>query len=229
MRRFFSLYQYLAPAIFMPLAYYLWWRRLGSDHAVTLLVLGLLVVPAYVVPAIGTNVNKFWEIGSAWRLGRFRPHHGFVFGSLMSLLGLLCYGNAPESFGIYAMLRMGLILASMLGFWNWIYDTAAIRAGFLMVYNENWARGLGPEAIAWDYAPLYFGALGFCYGVSLPLIEEFLLVRRATELYWTIAITTMLAVVALPSLLYMGIYYVRKGHCGVMPVPRYPPESRLEG
>ena len=215
MKRFFELYQYLAPAICLPLAYFLWWRRLAYDHATTLLVLGLLVVPAYVIPAIGTNCARLWEIGAKWRIGRFRPHHGFVFGSLMSLAGLLCFGPEPVSFTVYAMIRMGFICSAMIGFWNWVYDIAAIRAGFLKVYNQNWKEGLGAEAIAGDYAPVYFGALGFCYGMCLPVIEEFLLVRRESQLYWPIFTVTLLAVVVLPSLLYMGLYYLRKGHCGI--------------
>ena len=77
---FFNFYQYAAPLIVLPLAYWLWLERMQGEHRLALLVLAIPVVYAYVVPAVGTNVLRVWEFNTRLKLGRFRPHHGFVFG-----------------------------------------------------------------------------------------------------------------------------------------------------
>ena len=157
MRKFFSLYQYIVPILFFPLAYYLWYLKFQGDHRLVLLVLSIPILVAYVIPGIGTNYFKMWEFNTKLRIGKFRPHHGFVFGTGMSLFGLLCIPSTIESLGWFDMVRAGLITGSFMGFWNWIYDIYAIRSGFMFVYNRRYAEGAGPEAIATDYAPLSAG------------------------------------------------------------------------
>ena len=88
--KFFNIYQYLAPVILLPLSYYLWWRRMAESHKLALFMVSIPILFAYIVPALGTNWLKLWEFNTRWRLGRFRPHHGFVFGSAISLMGLFC-------------------------------------------------------------------------------------------------------------------------------------------
>ena len=85
MKRAFSIYQYAAPATLFPAGYYLWLQRLQHDHSLVLLTLSMPVLFAYVIPGLGTNWLKLWEIHPRWRVGRFRPHHGFVFGTATSL------------------------------------------------------------------------------------------------------------------------------------------------
>jgi hypothetical protein len=86
-RRTLQLYQYLAPAVLTPLSFLLWW---WSEQSVWVALMAWLlpIFYAYLVPAVGTNVLKVWEFDTRLRLGRFRPHHGFVFGSATALLVL---------------------------------------------------------------------------------------------------------------------------------------------
>ena len=84
MNRLLRIYQYLAPAVLTPLSFALWWGEYGKLPQV-LVAWGLPILWAYLVPAVGTNVLKVWEFDVRWKLGRFRPHHGFVFGSATAL------------------------------------------------------------------------------------------------------------------------------------------------
>src|SRR5688500_12680593 len=135
MKRVFTVYQYVVPALLFPAGYYLWLGRLENDHRAVLLTLWMPVLFAYISPRIGTNCLKLWEFHTRWRLGRFRPHHGFVFGTATSLFALLCLGEPPSRLVPLEVARAGFILGSVLAFWNWLYDVAAIRAGFITVYN----------------------------------------------------------------------------------------------
>jgi len=103
--RFFRWYQFVVPLALFPLSYLLWLRRYDGDHALVLLALSLPVVFAYVVPGLGTNWLGLWEINTRFRLGRFRPHHGFVFGTATSLFGLVCIPQAAAGFDLGACLR----------------------------------------------------------------------------------------------------------------------------
>ena len=167
-RRLLNFYQYAFPVVLTPLGYWLWLRHYAGDHRMAALALGVPVAFAYIVPGIGTNVLKVWEFDVRLRLGRFRPHHGFVFGSMTAMLTLPGFAFESATHGPARILASGFITASVLGFWNWLYDIVAIHAGILKVYNQPWAEGKPASAIATDYAPIFFGVFGFVYGAGLP-------------------------------------------------------------
>ena len=106
-RRFFSVYQYVVPLTLFPLSYWLWLQRFDGRHALTGLALSVPVVFGYVVPALGTNWLGLWEINTRLRLGRFRPHHGFVFGTGSSLLALACLPRLAGPPGPWEVVRAG--------------------------------------------------------------------------------------------------------------------------
>lgn len=218
MRRALDIYQYAAPAILTPLAYWLWLGAYGGDQRLAILALAVPIAFAYIVPGIGTNVLGVWEFDTRFRLGKFRPHHGFVFGSATAMLTLPVFalGTAEPSLG--RALAAGFVTASLLAFWNWLYDIAAIRAGVLKVYNQPWAEGRSAAEIAADYAPIFFGGFGFVYGAGIVAGEA--LARTQAGLSSFLALSALL--VALASLLTAGPYIAwshwRHGHNGCRPV-----------
>ena len=118
MSRFFHVYQYAGPAIALPVSYYCWWAAYGGDHAMTLATLVVPIVYAYVVPGLGTNWLRLWEFNTRLRIGRFRPHHGFVFGSATSLIVLLCRAPERGPFEWTGLLRSMFVVGTVLAFWN---------------------------------------------------------------------------------------------------------------
>lgn len=215
--KFFNLYQYLAPAILLPLSYYLWWRRVAESHQLTLFMVSMPVLFAYIVPALGTNWLKLWEFNTRWRLGRFRPHHGFVFGSAISLLALLCVTEPTPGFSLFELSRAGFITGSTLAFWNWLYDLYAIEAGFLIVYNRPYAQGAGAAAIAADYAPLFFGTFGVGYGLAIYVGQYYLLALGRWDLFWGLFVLCNLGLMALPILVFVVYSYLKYGEAGLKP------------
>jgi len=164
-KRLFEYYQYIAPAVLAPLSFWLWWQVYDGNLSLTLVAWLLPILYAYIVPAVGTNVLKVWEFDTKIRVGRFRPHHGFVFGSATAMIAWLChFDTAQTGFDIF---KMSFVLASVLGFWNIIYDIKAIRSGILKVYNQPWADKKGAAAITMDYAPWFFAGFGAVYGASI--------------------------------------------------------------
>lgn len=198
MRRFLGLYQYLAPALLFPVSYWLWWERSGHNHRFVALVLTVPVLFAYIIPGLGTNWLKLWEFHTRWRWGKFRPHHGFVFGTAASLFALLCVDARPPGFGVWEVLRAGFVMGSVLAFWNWIYDISAIKTGFIVVYNRPHFEKLGPEAIATDYAPVFFGVFGLCYGITIRLGQHYLLELGRWDLMARLTVLGTFAVLVLP-------------------------------
>ena len=91
-----KVYQYVGPMILFPTSYYLWLRRVDYDHQLVLFMMSMPILYAYIIPAIGTNWLKLWEFKTRWRLGRFRPHNGFVFGSAISLFALFLVEPGEE-------------------------------------------------------------------------------------------------------------------------------------
>jgi hypothetical protein len=212
---FFRIYQYVVPLVLFPLTYWLWWSRYDHDHQLTLFALSIPIVYSYVVPALGTNWLKIWEFNTRFKLGRFRPQHGFLFGTATSLFALLCLGYAPQSLDFWEILRAGFIMASVLAFWNWLYDTHAIRVGFLMVYNKAYAENRGPEAIATEYCPVFFGAFGFCYGIAIRAGEYYLVGLGRLELFWPLLLVCHLAVILGPVVAYIALSWLTTGHAGL--------------
>jgi hypothetical protein len=235
---FFNVYQYLAPLILLPLSYVLWWERMGNSHPLAILMLSIPVLFAYVIPAVGMNWLRLWEMNTRFKFGHFRPHHGFVFGSAIGLGALLCVGPPAAALSWYGLAQAGFLTGSTMAFWNWLYDLYAIKAGFLIVHIRPHARGLGAEATATDYAPLYFGAFGVCLGISIYLGQYLLLTEGRRDLFWPLLILFNLLTLAIPTLLYMGASYLKYGDVGLQPVSRdglnqgwldNPPETRRQG
>jgi hypothetical protein len=210
---FFNIYQYAAPLVILPLSYWLWLERCGGAHRLAALMLAIPVLYAYIVPAVGTNVLRIWEFNTRLRLGRFRPHHGFVFGSVTSLIALAALPQGMS--GPWEMLRAGFVLGSVLAFWNWFYDVEALRAGFLRVYTRSYAEGRGPEAIAMDYAPPIFGLFGLCYGIAIVLAETTLADPARWDLYWAFFALANAACIAVPVGGYVAWSYWRTGENGL--------------
>jgi len=217
-RKVFEIYQYLFPVVLTPLGYWLWWQHYGGDHRMAAFVFSIPIIFAYVVPAVGTNVLKVWEFDTRFRLGRFRPHHGFVFGSATAILTWIVVGAPVPEANLSSMLIAGFILASVLGFWNWIYDIAALRTGILKVYNQPHADGKEAEAVATDYAPWFFGGFGFAYGFGIRLTERILLGEGQWDWGWLLFAAILFTAIALP----VGIYVLHSrkahGHNGCRPM-----------
>jgi hypothetical protein len=213
------IYQYLGPILLTPLSLSLWWR----EYDLPLQAVAVWLVPilwAYIVPGIGTNVCKVWEFDVAWKLGRFRPHHGFVFGSATSMLAWLVHGHAAVSLADVG--RYSFVLASVLGFWNLLYEIKALRIGLLKVYNQPWANNEGPAAIAIDYSPWFFGGFGFAYGTLIGSIE---LYAAADNPFGTVefvgfAGAGLLVCIAFPVLGFIRHSFKTHGHAGTRPVSK---------
>ncbi len=219
MKRLLNLYSYALPPLLLPLGYWLWWRLCG-DHRFVAIVLSMPILFAYIVPGLGTNWLGLWEFDTRWKLGRFRPHHGFVFGSATGILTLVCVDPRWPPFSGWELARTALVVGSFLAFWNWAYDILAIRAGLLVVYNRPYSRNQGPEAIATDYAPVFFGAFGACYGGAIRVCQYVLLEQGRWERVWWLAIACNLVVLVLPVVVFVVLYYLRTGSTGLRPCCR---------
>jgi hypothetical protein len=218
-KRVLEWYQYVAPAVLAPLSFWLWWRHYDGEIWLVLIAWLLPIVYAYVVPGVGTNVLKVWEFDTRIRLGRFRPHHGFVFGSATAAIAWLVHRNPVHD--ILDLIQISIILASVLGFWNLIYDVKALEAKHLRVYNQPWADGQGPEAVAMDYAPWFFAGFGAVYGAGIGLAEMLANSGQfgAADFAWLFP-TVLVVAIAFPVLGYRRRSFRRHGHSGCRPVER---------
>jgi hypothetical protein len=224
MRRLLDVYQYAAPALVTPLVVWLWWRHYEGNLALMALAVVVPIAHGYVVPGIGTNVLRVWEFDTRLKLGRFRPHHGFVFGSATALLLLPALGT-PTAHPTFADIATSALLAAfILGTVNWLYDVAAIRAGILKVYNQPSAEGRGPVAIVNDYAPWFFGGFGLIQGAGLKFAEGVLLPGANAATAVTIGLGLLAATATLPTLGYILQSYLRHGHHGCRPIVPQPGE-----
>lgn len=221
MRRALSVYAYVAPAILAPLSFFLWYREYDGDPWRVAVAWLLPIVWAYVVPGIGTNVLKVWEFDSRLRLGRFRPHHGFVFGSATAMLAWLVHPRAAGDLG--GALTYALVTAGVLGLVNVLYDIKALEAGILRVYNQPWAEGRPAAAIALDYGPWFFGGFGFVYGAGVGAMEW---LGPAAPMQAALALLLIAALACvLPTAAYMLQSMHRHGHWGTRPVERKCPSA----
>ena len=93
MKRLLSFYQYLAPLVLAPASFVLWQRASGGQPQVIAIAWGLPILWAYILPGLGTNVFKVWEFDVRLKLGRFRPQHGFVFGSATAMIAWLVHAD----------------------------------------------------------------------------------------------------------------------------------------
>lgn len=206
MKRLFSLYAFLGPALATPLAIWAWARHYDGASPLVACAVAIPIAHAYVVPAVGTNVLRMWAFTTRLRIGRFRPHHGFVFGSATALIALPLAGQAGDGDVAGAALRIGAALLAI----NWIYDALAIRHGVLEVYTQSWADGAGPWRIVGDYAPWFFGVFGLIYGAGLKLAET----GAAPA---AIGAATLAATLVIPAFLYVAVCLARYGHSGCRP------------
>ena len=207
MRNALSIYQYLAPAILAPLSLFLWFREY-HDLRLALAAWALPIIWAYVIPAVGTNVLKVWEFDVRLKLGRFRPHHGFVFGSATATIAWALHGFP------WPVLMLTLFAI------NFAYDVIALRSGILHVYNQPWSEGKSPVAIALDYAPWFFGGFGAVYAIGLGVME-----RNGTE--WFVVV--LIAALLLPTTAYAIASKLRYGHWGLRPCPPEPEPAPAPG
>jgi hypothetical protein len=219
MRRALSIYPYAAPIVLAPASFLLWRREYGGHLKLIAAAWLVPILWAYIVPGIGTNVLKVWELDTRLRLGRFRPHHGFVFGSATSMIAWLVHASpARDSWDVA---RNALVLCSVIGFWNVLYEVKALQAGVLKVYNQPWADGLGEAAIVMDYAPWFFGGFGAVYGAgigSMELIEG----RGALSapVFAVVFSLVLLLALILPVAGYVVQSIGRHGHWGTRPVKK---------
>ena len=212
-----KVYQYVGPMILFPASYYLWLRRVDYDHQLVLFMMSMPILYAYIIPAIGTNWLKLWEFKTRWRLGRFRPHNGFVFGSAISLFALFLVEPRPVSLGAMELVRTGFLTGSTMAFWIWIYDIYAVKSGFLVVYNRPHFYNRGAEAVATEYAPVFFCAFGICYGLAIHIGEYYLLEQGRSSLYVPLFIAFNAVLLTVPGLAYVVSSLVRNGDMGLRP------------
>jgi hypothetical protein len=213
--RAFRLYEIAAPLVLFPASYYLWLARFDGRHDFVLLALSMPVVFAYVIPGLGTNWLELWEFNTRLKLGKFRAQHGFVFGSATSLFALLCLERQAAGAGWFELLRAGFVMGSVLAFWNWLYDIHAIKAGLIVVYNLPYSRGLGAEAIATAYAPVFFGSFGACYGITIALARYHLLERGCRDCAWWLFAGGTSAGLVLPVAAFVIYSYAMDGVSGL--------------
>jgi hypothetical protein len=112
-------------------------------------------------------------------------------------------------------------MASLLGFWNLLYDIKALQAGILRVYNQPWAEGKPAADVALDYAPWFFGGFGAVYGAGIAAMEWLVAGGMQSTLLFGAAFA-VLAVLAcvLPAAGYMAQSMLRYGHWGTRPVQK---------
>ena len=215
MSRFFHVYQFAGPAIALPASYWCWWQAYDGSHLMAVATLTVPIVYAYVVPGLGTNWLKLWDFDTRLKIGRFRPHHGFVFGSATSLLALPCFVPQQAPFETTALLRAAFVVGSVLALWNWLYDAYALRAGFIVIRRQPYQGHLSHEAFAMEYAPVFFGTFGACYGAYLYVATYVLWTLARVDLFWWVLLGGIGAVLVVPVCAYVAVSFVRYGASGL--------------
>lgn len=218
-RRLFDWYQYLAPAILTPVSFWLWWDEYSGNVFLISIAWLLPIIYAYIVPGVGTNLLKVWEFDTRLRLGRFRPHHGFVFGSATSMLAWLCHIESAH--GFFDTLIYAIIMASILALVNIVYDIHAIQSGLLKVYNQPWADGKDAKTITLDYGLWFFAGFGAVYGFAIGMIEWWSSSGTITVLFFiSYFFCALFLSIAFPVVGYRHQSWRRHGHSGCHPVKK---------
>lgn len=216
LRVFYSAYQFITPLVFFPVAYWLWWRRFGGNHELTLLVMFVPVVSYYLLVGFGVVRFKLWRFNTSPTIYGMRPHHGFVFSTAAALFFYLCLRMVPvDHVGIASIATSAFLGASVFGFWNWWYETYAIKSGFISIFTKKMADGGSAEEVVTDYAPFFFGSMGACYGALVKTAENLLLPGHESILYWTVATVGGLSMILVPVAVYMLAHRVRHGESGL--------------
>ena len=215
-------YQYISPLILTPISFYLWKSHCPNYPFHYLLIFSTPILWAYIIPAIGTNILHIWEFNTALKIGRFRPHHGFVFGSITGVITFLLYSD--NSHTLKDVGRFAIMLGSFLAFWNVLYDIKAVKSKIINVFNRPYQNGEAAEAIVLDYAPWLFGFFGFSYGIAIGLLDYFK--NNHLELYsqpsfqWAYSIGTILITLTLPVILFVIYSYLKYGDHGLYHHPK---------
>lgn len=216
MRQFYHVYQFVVPLLFFPLAYWLWWQRFDHRHDVTMLVMFVPVVAYYIFVLVGILKLRLWRMNTRPTFRGVRPHHGFVIATASALFFYLCLRMVPVSHtGLPSVLTSSFLGFSVFGFWNWWYETYAIKSGFISIYTKRVAEGASAEEAVTDYAPIIFGSLGACYGAFVKSAENLLLGEYSALLYWSIALLGGVSMIAVPAGLYELVHRLRYGESGL--------------
>jgi hypothetical protein len=216
MKRFYQIYQIVVPIVLFPLAYWLWLGRFGGNHAVAALVMFVPVIAYYVFVIVGITRLRLWEMNTRPTIKGMRPHHGFVIGTATGLLAYLSLQSiAVGHGGLGGILTAAFLVGSVFGFWNWWYETYAVKSGFISIYTKRIADGASAEEAVTDYAPLLFGSMGACHGAMVKTAENMLLPEHSMLLYWAIAVTGGVALIAVPVFLYLVVHRIRYGESGL--------------
>jgi hypothetical protein len=216
MKRFYQIYQIVVPIVLFPLAYWLWLERFGGNHAVAALVMFVPVIAYYVFVIVGITRLRLWEMNTRPTIKGMRPHHGFVIGTATGLLAYLSLQSmAVGHGGLGSILTAAFLVGSVFGFWNWWYETYAVKSGFISIYTRRIADGASAEEAVTDYAPLLFGSMGACHGAMVKTAESMLLPEHSMLLYWTIAVTGGVGLIAVPVVLYLVVHRIRYGESGL--------------
>lgn len=216
LRRFYNVYQFVAPLLFFPLAYWLWWDRYGGDHELAALIMFVPVVSYYLLVGIGIMKFRMWRFNTWPTIGGMRPHHGFVISTAAALFFYVCLRMVPVGdTGLAGVFTAAFLGASVFGFWNWWYETYAIKSGFISIYTKLIADGATAEEAVTDYAPFFFGSMGACYGGFVMTAENSLSAGKEPLLYWIIAICGGVAMIVVPVIVYMVACRLRHGYWGL--------------
>ena len=217
MKALYHVYQFAVPLVLFPYAYWLWWERLDHDHRVTLLVMFVPVVSYYIFVIVGITKFRLWEMNTRPTIRGFRPHHGFVLGTAAALLTYLCMRMvAVTETGVASVLTAAFLGASVFGFWNWWYETYAIKSGFISIYTKKIAEGASAEEAVTDYAPVLFGSMGACYAAMVRVAETLLLTNGSNVTYWLIAVMGGLAMILVPTASYLLVHRIKHGESGLI-------------
>lgn len=216
LRRFYNVYQFVAPLAFFPIAYWLWLDRHGGNHRMALLIMFVPVVSYYLLVGIGIMKFRMWRFNTWPTIRGMRPHHGFVISTAAALFFYLCLRMVPVGdAGLAGVSTAAFLGASVFGFWNWWYETYAIKSGFITIYTKQIADGATAEEAVTDYAPFFFGSMGACYGAFVKTAEDLLPNNADPVLNATIAVCGGVAMLVVPVVVYMLASRLRHGYWGL--------------
>lgn len=205
-RKFFDIYQYIALLILLPIAYLLW-KNVLISYKLTIIIVCLPIVVAYIIPLIGTNITKYWEFNINNKIKNIRLYHGFVFGSATSIIGFMFYLISPIYTGILNSIIFAFICGAFISFWNTFYDYYAVKSGFIKINNLSVKEGKSALEVVCDYAPAYFYTFGFIYSLFIKFMEY--TVNTNTKFILSASALFYLSALILPTVIYMCFHYIK--------------------
>ncbi|MBN1760784.1 MAG: hypothetical protein JW863_20815 [Chitinispirillaceae bacterium] len=211
----FTVYQLLASFVVLPISFMLWSAHFGGRRDLALVVVAIPVLFGYIIPGIGTNLLGLWEFKAGLHFGRYTLFHGLMFGGASSFLAYTCSPIMSGS-GFRHMLASAHVMAAVIGFWNWVFDGYAIRTGLAVIYNKPHFEGRSAAEIVGDYAPVYFGAFGACFGTGIHLLGNWD-TDGSTGLIWPAAGVCAFLSMGLPVVAHCIWSLLRHGYSGLRP------------